>query len=469
MTIIRARLRLVVAGVAAAALAVTGLSGAAPVSQRAPEHGAPKLTEQHPCPGLVAVTCAVLEVPLDRSHRVGGTLRLQVAAADNTRAPRGVLMFLTGGPGQPGVSFVQRIQQSVPGVMDDYRLVMIDQRGTGGGAIDCPRLQAEVGSSDITPPTAQAVRECARLLGVRRNFFTTADTVADLDDLRAALGVRSWTLDGVSYGTFTAEQYALTHPRRVRRLVLDSVVPQDDADPLYVAGLSRSGWVLRAACREQRCGFDPAKALAGLVRTHRDRYRNGVALFDVLVVMSIIDPRMQDPEIRILDRIRRAAAGDAADLDELIAAFSSGPPTPPAEFSSGLHAATLCADLSKLPWGDTAAPLRGRDAALRRALRRIPAAAVWPFEPATAGTQGIIQTCLRWPPSRPMPEPRHERLTMPVLLLAGDRDLSTPLPWAQEQAARTPRGRLVVIPGGGHGLQRRSPEGAAAAERFLAE
>jgi hypothetical protein len=42
------------------------------------------------------------------------------------------------------------------------------------------------------------VRDCARSLGEQRNFHTTADTVADLEDLRIALGIPSWTLDGVS-------------------------------------------------------------------------------------------------------------------------------------------------------------------------------------------------------------------------------------------------------------------------------
>ena len=47
---------------------------------------------------------------------------------------------------------------------------------------------------------------------------------------------------------------------------------------------------------------------------------------------------------------------------------------------------------------------------------------------------------------------------MPVLLLAGDRDLSTPLPWAQEQAELCDDGKLVIINRAGHSLQGRFPE-----------
>jgi pimeloyl-ACP methyl ester carboxylesterase len=40
-----------------------------------------------------------------------------------------------------------------------------------------------------------------------------------------------------------------------------------------------------------------------------------------------------------------------------------------------------------------------------------------------------------------------------VLLLAGDHDLSTPLPWAQQEVAHAPQGRLIIIPGSGHSTQ----------------
>ena len=38
------------------------------------------------------------------------------------------------------------------------------------------------------------------------------------------------------------------------------------------------------------------------------------------------------------------------------------------------------------------------------------------------------------------------RVPVPVLLLAGERDLSTPLAWAQAEAKLAPRGRLVIVP-----------------------
>ncbi|MCB8901005.1 MULTISPECIES: alpha/beta fold hydrolase [unclassified Streptomyces] len=433
-----------------------------PTVPSAASHVAPGLTDPRPCPGQTDVTCADLTVPLDRTGAMPGTLKLQTAVFGTADAPRGTLLFLTGGPGQPGVPFVQRIRERLPEALAQYRLVMIDQRGTGGAAVDCPQLQAEVGSSDTVVPTPGAVTACAKNLGVNRNFYTTADTVADLEDLRRALGVGSWTLDGVSYGTFTAGRYALTHPHRVRALVLDSVVPLDGAGVLYENALGHSARVLRTACREQGCGFDPARDLATVVR----RDGNGVGVFNLLVIASIIDPKLDNPRFGILGALHASAAGDRARLDGLVAGFSAPSDEPPSEFSSGLHAATLCAD-SRWPWGDASAPAEGREQALKRAVQRIRPAAVWPFERKTAGAQGIPQTCLPWPSSRPDQAVPRRTLTMPVLILAGDRDLSTPVQWARDLASVTPRAELVVLAGAGHSTQSRSDGGARAAEEFL--
>jgi pimeloyl-ACP methyl ester carboxylesterase len=427
--------------------------------------GTPSLADQQPCAGVANFTCGYLTVPLDRSGHVPGTLHLKVAVGNNATAPRGTLLFLSGGPGQPGAGLVGTISQRVSYLLDDYRMVMIDQRGTGEGAINCPRLQVEAGSSDITPPSAEAVRECADLLGPTRNFYTTSDTVADLEDLRQALDVPQWTVDGVSYGSYVGTQYGLTYPRRVSRLVLDSVVPQDNADSLYVASLHRAAFVLRQACQEQNCGYDPAADLAEVVR----RYGNGVAVFDFIVIASIVDPKLTAANFYpVLLLLHLAAQGNPDPLNESIADLrNSGLQAPPEAYSSGLHVATLCADLTDLPWGDSSAPLAGRDAAIARSLAKLDASETWPFEPETAVGHGIIQGCRNWPPSRPNPQPKYSLLTMPVLLINGDRDLSTPLEWAREQAARTPRGKLVVIPGMGHSIQGRNPAGDEAVRTFL--
>ena len=437
------------------ALAITG-SGAAALR--------PALTSSHPCAGLTGYTCSTLSVPLDRSGRVPGKLRLNVAAADNAKAPRGVLLFLTGGPGQPGVASVARVAAKLAPMLSSYRLVLVDQRGTGGTAIRCPQLQAQVGTSDIAVPSARAVRACAAKLGRTRGLYATDATVADLDDLRQALGAGTWTIDGVSYGTFVAERYAIAHPKAVRALVLDSVLPHVDPqadDALYLTGMKATGRVLRAACADLGCGFDPADDLAWVVR----HGTAPVPLWDAIVTYEFVDPEYQ----RMIDAIHQARYGAPGALRTLVAQIHRAGGAPPELFSSGLHAATLCADM-RFPWSSTT-PVAQRPALLARRMKTVSENAVWPFTRAAAAHNGLMETCKNWPvtPAVPSPPPRSKLPPVPVLLVSGDHDLSTPLEWAREEARLAPKGKLVVVHGASHSVQTREQGdvGKSAVREFL--
>jgi pimeloyl-ACP methyl ester carboxylesterase len=412
---------------------------------------APGLAGVRPCPGVSGFSCGTLSVRLDPFGSAPGRLSLPVAVAD-APAPRGVLVFLTGGPGEASMRFLTRLAGRLgpPG----YRLVLLDQRGTGAGALDCPALQQEMGASDLTVPTRAAVQACATALGSRRQYFGTADTVADLEALRRALSVQKIALDGVSYGTYVAEQFALAHPGEVSGLVLDSVVPAWNVDPLQLETMRHTAVVLRAVCAAQHCGSDPAADLATVVRRDHD----GPALLDMLVSMSVGAPAFPG----VPDALHQAAAGNTAALTALMAKVRRFDAWPAQLLSQGLHASTLCADL-RMPWGGPQTPLAARSAALARTVNRLTPAQTWPFDRATAAGNGFVRTCLYWPPTPAppaLPAPRSALPRVPVLLLAGGRDLSTPLAGARAQAALAPDGHLVVVPDSGHSVQSRATDNA---------
>jgi pimeloyl-ACP methyl ester carboxylesterase len=453
------------AAAAVAAGLVSGCTGAPsrPGGQvpSAQEHAG--LHDVRPCSGIPAFSCGSLSVRLDPFGSAPGRLSLRVAMSDVATTPRGVLVFLTGGPGQPGVPFAPRLAGRLGPALRGYRLVMFDQRGTGAGALDCPALQRQMGASDLTVPAPAAVRACATAIGPDRRFFATADTVADIEALRAALGVARLTLDGVSYGSYVAEQFALTHPGEVSRLVLDSVVPSWNVDPLQLVNMRQTATVLRDACAAQGCGFDPASDLAAVIR----RYHDGPALLDMLVALSVGDPSFPG----VPAALHAAAAGQPDALDALVARVHAADSATAGELSQGLHASTLCADMP-MPWGGPDTPLAARPAALARAVGRLTTTQVWPFDRATAAGNGFIQTCLYWPPAPPQgaaAAPRAELPSVPVLLLAGGHDLSTPLAGARAQAALAPDGHLFVVPTAGHSVQSRAAGNPAEAEltRFL--
>jgi len=111
----------------------------------------PRLRGARPCPEDRSLTCSVLHVPLDRSGGIlsrpggspplrSGTLRLRVATAGPRHAP--VVLLLSGGPGEAAIFILPRVRALLPGLAHRIRLVTIDQRGTGRGALRCPALWA---------------------------------------------------------------------------------------------------------------------------------------------------------------------------------------------------------------------------------------------------------------------------------------------------------------------------------------
>jgi pimeloyl-ACP methyl ester carboxylesterase len=421
-------------------------------------HGSPVLRDPKPCPDAIRYTCSTLDVPLDRSGRHAGTLHLRVGAANNAGAPHGVLLVLAGGPGQPAVPLLGRfVDEALAAVRDGYRIVVFDQRGTGAGALRCSALQREMGASDLYPPAAAAVRACAAKIGVRRRYYGTDDVVSDIDLLRRSLGVDRIAIDGISYGTYVGERYALAHPDHVSRLVLDSVVPHLGLTDLGLDEFRGAKRVLTNVCG-RRCVDD----LAVVVR----RYGLGTRLLDALTTDSLVDPTFRTVfDVPVL--LHDARSGHRASLDAFLRTAHAWDRAPADALDQGLHASALCADW-RYPWGSSAAPLAGRAARLGRAVAAIPAGSLYPFDRPTASGMGFVRQCLPWSPTPPTPLARG-RIAVPTLLVNGDHDLSTPLEWARKELALTTRGKLVVVPGAGHSTQSRaaSDAGRAAVARFL--
>lgn len=421
------------------------------------------------CAGTAGFTCTTLRVPLDHRQPAGRTLELAVAAADNADAPRGVLLMLTGGPGQPGISLLARIRNYLdPAVLREYRLVMFDQRGTGPQGIDCPELQTAIGGSDFLTPPTDAVQACAQRLGPARDFYGTPDTVEDIELLRQSLQQSHLTLNGTSYGSFTAAQYGLKYPNRVRSLVLDSVVPHSGIDPFGADLMAATRSVLATTCRQDpACTTDPVADLAWLVR-HGEldgAPLNGTNLMESLAILSLnsVNPSL-DGIPKVLNDTRN---GDTAALKELFQqATSRG--VPATELSAGLHLATLCSDL-RFPWGSSATPPQARAAALTAAVRRLAPAELYPYDQRTARNQLVIEGCLQWPATRASAYPAGQELLPRTLILHGRNDLFCPVEWAVWEKNHARQARLVVLPGNGHGVQgsRTDPTGRNEVRAFL--
>ncbi|MFI5775371.1 alpha/beta hydrolase [Streptomyces sp. NPDC051658] len=223
---------------AGAAMAViTGLAAAPAV------HASPSATgalRWAPCddPNYSGTECATLSVPVDWAHSDGPRFDLAVARrkATDPAARVGSMVFGPGGPGDSGVKMVGRnVSRFSPEVRRRFDIVSFDPRGVGGSnpvtcADDLPaeRPSPELKSKadfDATVAYNRRLRaDCRARTGPVFDHLDTAQTVRDLDALRAALGERKLTFHGSSYGTLLGAQYAETYPRRVRAIVLESVM-----------------------------------------------------------------------------------------------------------------------------------------------------------------------------------------------------------------------------------------------------
>ena len=224
----------------AAALAAAAVAG---LMLAAPAHGALRFER---C-GSYGYQCARMSVPLDHSGAVAGRISLFVKRVRaRGRATRPPLFVLAGGPGQSATAaFDGDALALVYAGYRDRDLIVFDQRGTGrSGVLRCRALER----SNLLR-AGRAAGSCARRLGARRGFYTSRDSVEDIDQVRRTLGARRIALFGTSYGTKVALGYALGHPAEVDRLVLDSVVEAGGPNPFYLDTLAAVPRALRALCR----------------------------------------------------------------------------------------------------------------------------------------------------------------------------------------------------------------------------
>ncbi|MEV6842920.1 alpha/beta hydrolase [Actinoplanes sp. NPDC051411] len=205
------------------------------MSVAGPAPGATNRLDWHDCGAGYAAECATLTLPVDWSHPDGPTFGLAVARhrATDPAHRAGTLIYGPGGPGDSGVDrVVTGIDRFSPDLRRHFDIVSFDPRGVGDSApIVCP---PDIGA-DAPPPVLSSQADFDRTVAYNRELWSactsavfdhadTASTVRDLDALRAALGERTVTFQGTSYGTLLGEQYAERYPDRVRAIVLESVV-----------------------------------------------------------------------------------------------------------------------------------------------------------------------------------------------------------------------------------------------------
>lgn len=177
-------------------------------------------------PGLV-VTEREHAVPLDHTRPDGPALSVftrELAAEDGEQRP--LLVFFEGGPGSeaPRPSLSAGSPSWLERALQDFRVLMIDQRGTGRS----------------TPLGACLPGEPAEQAEYLSHFRADA-IVADAELIRQELGVERWSVLGQSFGGFCAMRYMSAAPESLREVLFTGGVPplQATPDQVYAATIAR--------------------------------------------------------------------------------------------------------------------------------------------------------------------------------------------------------------------------------------
>jgi pimeloyl-ACP methyl ester carboxylesterase len=429
-----------------------------------------------PCPRGNNLACARLNVPLDPSGAIPGTIRLALrrhrAAVGEART---AIIALAGGPGQPAVPFAEEFAELLGPIAATRDLIVFDQRGIGlSHPLSCHALEHV---RTLSPPPG-AIASCAAQLGPARQLYQTADSVADIEAIRRAGGYEKLVLYGTSYGTKLAELYAEAYPERVEALVLDSVVPPDGPDPFVRPTFAALPRVLREVCQRGACRGvtrDPVADLRRLIARMHDRRtriraidRQGrvrhvtatpLALLNVLLLGDFSGPLRAE----FVSATRSAALGDMAPLGrllQLVPTEESGGE----EFDLPLYYAASCEE-QDFPW-TRSAPAATRLAQASAAARALGAGAFAPFSARDAIALSDVPQCAGWPYVGAFPAPAPPHLpAVPTLILSGADDLRTPTAGAREVAAMIPGSHLLIAPMTGHSVLGTDP--TSCAERGL--
>jgi pimeloyl-ACP methyl ester carboxylesterase len=406
-------------------------------------------------------TCGTLDVPLDRSGAFPGVVHLHFAAQARFPKNAGVLIALTGGPGQSSLDLAPSFATSLEPALKRYRLVVLDQRGTGeSGALVCPAVQA---LRTLDPIRPDAVAACAAGVGPGRAFYSSADSVLDLDALRARLGAQKIALMGVSYGTHVALQYARAFPANVDKLILDSIVGPNGNDAFLLDTYKAFPRVLREQCRGSLCSNttrDPVADVSVIAQRLKAGPLRGTAFdasgkrrptvyssaeqLQALLIAGDLNPLLQP---FIPAALSSAARGDTAMLMRLFKPVQGGATTI-ASLSAGLNVTTGCLDVA-LPYS-LQTPFDQRPALTAAALAQVPPSSYAPFDPATVQASSYADDCMQWPADAPHPPFTGPLPDVPALLLGGRLDTRTPVENAIATLAQLPHGKLVTVRGTGH-------------------
>jgi pimeloyl-ACP methyl ester carboxylesterase len=187
------------------------------------------LTHSYRQPGVV-LTDRRFTVPLDHDDPTGETIELyarEVVASDKADRDLPWLLYLQGGPGFGANRFIGK-QAWLSRALDEYRVLLLDQRGTG---------HSTPANRQTLPLRGGPAEQAAYL-----THFRADSIVRDCELIRRELtGGAPWTVLGQSFGGFCTLTYLSLAPEGLSTALITGGLPSLDAhaDDVYRAAYPR--------------------------------------------------------------------------------------------------------------------------------------------------------------------------------------------------------------------------------------
>jgi pimeloyl-ACP methyl ester carboxylesterase len=217
-------------------------------------------------PGTV-LTDHVFTVPLDHGNPAGPQIEVfarEVAGAAKAGARQPWLVFLQGGPGAPAPRPVGR-ESWLDRALEDYRVLLLDQRGTGRSTPATRQTLAGLGS--------------ARAQADYLANFRADSIIRDAEIIRRTLiGDEPWTALGQSYGGFCATTYLSLAPEGLREVLITGGLPglEATAEDVYRATYPRVAAKTTAHYERYPDDVERARQVARHLRKRDVRLPNGM-------------------------------------------------------------------------------------------------------------------------------------------------------------------------------------------------
>jgi pimeloyl-ACP methyl ester carboxylesterase len=216
-----------------------------------------------------ALTDHTFTVPLDHAEPGGEQIELfarEVAAADDGSRDRPWLLYLQGGPGMFAPRPVGR-DVWLDRALTDFRVLLLDQRGTGRSTPADRLSLAKLGSP----------RDQAGYL----THFRADSIVRDAEFIRHQLaGDTPWSVLGQSFGGFCTVTYLSLAPEGVKEAFITGGLPGLDvtADDVYRAAYPRVAAKVAEHYQRYPADVDQARRIARHLATHQVRLPAGMPL-----------------------------------------------------------------------------------------------------------------------------------------------------------------------------------------------